>query len=90
MNKKYNRERRLHTRQGLKYRTIYLWLVFVIASQGCTSKELYNAVQENRLQECQKLFGQAREDCERFYQMSFEEYASERQKVLNPKRNDNK
>ena len=52
-------------------------------TSGCTSKQLYNAVQENRLQECAKLYGSQREECEARYQMDYETYERERQQVLN-------
>lgn len=35
---------------------------------ACTSQDLYEATQENRLQECRKLYGAQQEECEAQYQ----------------------
>lgn len=50
---------------------------------SCSSKELYNAVQENRLQQCQTLYGAQREECEAQYQKDYETYKRERSEVIN-------
>lgn len=56
----------------------------VMSTIGCTSKDIYEISQDNQKQKCERQFqGQALEDCMRGYEMSFEEYEKERQKVLN-------
>lgn len=50
---------------------------------ACTSKDIYENVAKNQKARCEREFeGQAREDCMRGYQMSFEEYEEERKKVI--------
>ena len=62
-----------------------LTLLLVLAS-GCTSKQLYNAAQQNRLQNCSELQGAQRDECEALYQKDYETYERERQEVLNDKK----
>lgn len=57
-------------------------ITFCIIASGCTSKELYNAVQQNRLQKCSELYGPQREECEAQYQKDFETYNREREEVI--------
>jgi hypothetical protein len=64
---------------------IPLTLLLVLAS-GCTSKQLYNAAQQNRLQNCSELQGAQRDECEALYQKDYETYERERQQVLNDKK----
>lgn len=54
----------------------------IVSVSGCTSKQLYNAVQENRLQECRKLYGAQRDECEARYQKDYETYQREREEVI--------
>lgn len=61
---------------------IPLALLLVLAS-GCTSKQLYNAAKQNRLQNCSELQGAQRDECEALYQKDYETYERERQEVLN-------
>lgn len=63
---------------------IPLCLLMVLAA-GCSSKQLYNAAQENRLQKCGELHGAQREECEALYQKDYDTYERERQEVLNDK-----
>jgi len=49
---------------------------------SCSSKDLYNAAQENRLQQCQTLYGAQREECEAQYQKDYETYERERKEVM--------
>ncbi|WP_124916931.1 hypothetical protein [Alteromonas flava] len=53
-----------------------------IVIAGCSSKSLYNATQQNRLQSCQTLYGAQKEECEARYSKDFETYERERQEVL--------
>lgn len=55
---------------------------FSLLTTGCTSKDLYNAVQQNRLQKCSELYGPQREECEAQYQKDYETYNRERAEVL--------
>lgn len=64
---------------------IPLTILLVLAS-GCTSKQLYNAAQQNRLQNCSELQGAQRDECEARYQKDYETYERERQEVLNDKK----
>ena len=50
---------------------------------ACTSQDLYEATQENRLQECRKLYGAQREECEAQYQKGYDTYERERNEVIN-------
>lgn len=52
---------------------------------GCSSRDLYNAAQQNRLQECSKLYGAQREECEARYQKDYDTYQREREAVINDK-----
>ncbi|MDY6976868.1 MAG: hypothetical protein SVW51_11710 [Pseudomonadota bacterium] len=61
-----------------------LTLLLALAS-GCTSKQLYNAAQQNRLQNCSELQGAQRDECEALYQKDYQTYERERQEVLNDK-----
>lgn len=53
-----------------------------ILLSACSSRDLYNAAQENRLQECRKLYGAQREECEARYQKDYDTYERERQEVI--------
>ena len=57
-------------------------LIFTIGLSGCAAKDLYNATQQNRLQECAKLYGAQRQECEQRYQKDYETYQREREEVL--------
>lgn len=66
-----------------QYRLVLIFLSVVIILGGCSSRDLYNAAQQNRLQECSKLYGAQRADCEARYQKDFDTYQREREEVLN-------
>lgn len=55
---------------------------FAIAISGCTSKQLYNAVQQNRIQACSKELPQDQEACKQRYEKSYEDYERDRQEVM--------
>jgi len=50
---------------------------------GCSNKQIYNSVQENRRMECGKLPQNQYEDCIRDYSTSYEDYERERQASIN-------
>lgn len=56
-----------------------LILVTAVALLGCSNKQIYNAVQENRRVECGKLPQNQYEKCVSEYDTSYEEYQRERQ-----------
>ena len=51
---------------------IFIFLFLVLSA--CTTKNFYNAVQENRLSECDKLQGVRRTECFAQYNKTYEEY----------------
>jgi hypothetical protein len=42
---------------------------------------LYNAVQQNRLQECEKMLGERKAECMAQYHLTYKEYTEEKEKV---------
>ena len=70
---------RVDKRYRLFLTVVCAWLCL----SGCSSRDLYNAVQQNRLQECRKLYGSQRADCEARYQKDYDIYERERQDVRN-------
>ena len=52
---------------------------------SCTSRQLYNAVQQNRLQDCRQLADTQRKECEAQYQKDYDTYEQQRQQVLTDK-----
>ena len=65
--------------------THLLVLALLVAVSGCTSKQLYNAAQQNRLQQCSELQGAQRDECEAQYQKDYDTYERERPEVLKGK-----
>lgn len=49
---------------------------------GCTNQEVYEAVQQNRQHECQKLPEPAAEKCMEQHSESYEDYEREREELL--------
>ena len=72
----------------MKYIRILSIYIFVSLLIACTNQEVYKAVKENRLQECQKLPPSAYEECTKQYGQSYEEYETERQELLKETKND--
>ena len=68
--------------QNIKVIGLLASLLVVI---GCSSRDLYDAVQQNRLQECSKLYGAQRKECEARYQKDYDTYQREREAVINDK-----
>jgi hypothetical protein len=71
----HDHEGRIHMR--LKHLAISAGCVIIVS--GCAAKDLYNAAQQNRLQECAKLYGAQREECEARYQKDHETYQREKE-----------
>ena len=65
-------------------KNIRMSLIYILASLliACTNQEVYDAVQENRQQECQKLPPSAYEECAKQHSEPYDEYERERQEVL--------
>ena len=61
------------------------WIVMLVASwlvQACSQQQVYDAVQQNRQLECQKLPGTQYEECMKQYSEPYKEYERERQELL--------
>lgn len=66
-----------------KSKLVVLILGVAMFLGACTSKALYDMSHENKKQECERKFeGQAREDCMRGYELSYEEYKRERESII--------
>ena len=66
-------------------RTASTWIVMLVASwlvQACSQQQVYDAIQQNRQLECQKLPGTQYEECMKQYSEPYEEYERERQELL--------
>lgn len=59
---------------------LMLWLV-----PACSHQQVYDAVQQNRQLECQKLPGTQYEECMKQFSEPYEEYERERQELLEEK-----
>jgi len=64
---------------SLAAKRICLLALITLLPAGCSNKQLYNAAQENRRQECAKLPQVRYEDCMRDYDTPYEDYERERQ-----------
>jgi hypothetical protein len=58
-------------------------LIIALLLIGCSHKQIYTAVQENRRVECSKLPQSQYENCMSEYDTSYEEYERERQAAFN-------
>ena len=56
--------------------------------QACSNQQVYDAIQQNRQLECQKLPGTQYEDCMKQYSEPYQEYERERQELLQEKPED--
>lgn len=65
----------------------YALLVVVITLNlcACTNQQMYNSVQTNRQNECEKLQTVQRQECLKRLGMPYDKYEDERQKLLNDK-----
>lgn len=62
------------------YRSLMLVILFFVCT-ACTTLNLYNAVKQNRLQECDKMLGERKAECIAQYELTYEEYTEEKEKV---------
>lgn len=67
----------------------YLILIGLLTSLSlgaCSNRHVYESLREAQIQECERSAeGQARQDCLRGYEMTFEEYEKERRETLGDK-----
>jgi PBP1b-binding outer membrane lipoprotein LpoB len=59
-----------------------VFLMIALFLMGCSNKQIYTAVQENRRVECSKLPQVQFEKCMSEYDTPYEEYQRERQAVI--------
>lgn len=50
-------------------------IILLLAMAGCTSEQLYNAIRDNRIQDCENLPIPQQDHCRSLYQTTYEEYA---------------
>ena len=61
-------------------------LATVFSLSACSNRNVYESVRQAQIQECERSAeGQARQDCLRGYEMTFEEYEQERREALGTK-----
>jgi hypothetical protein len=59
----------------------------ILLGAGCTNEAAYEMMQRNKQQACGRMAeGQAREDCLRGYEKTFNEYERERRRVVGNKK----
>ncbi len=56
-------------------RAIILAFSLLPAMAGCTSEQLYNAIRDNRFQDCENLPIPQQDHCRSLYGTTYEEYA---------------
>ena len=61
-----------------------LCIFTLIALTACTTKNFYDAVQENRLRECNKLQGVRQAECIDQYNKTYKEYTDAKEKKSVP------
>lgn len=60
----------------------FLSLFFTLALASCSNQQAYEAVQQSRLHECQKMPPTAAEKCKAQYSQSYEDYKENREEAL--------
>jgi hypothetical protein len=60
---------------------VFLCALIVFGFTACTTQDLYQAVKENRLHECDKRQGARKAECIAQFSLAYEEYAEEREKI---------
>jgi hypothetical protein len=60
-------------------------LLMVIGLNACTNQQVYNSVQTNQKNECEKLQTIQREECMKRLSLSYDKYEAERQTLLKKK-----
>ncbi len=56
-------------------RAIILAFSLLLATANCTSEQFYNAIRDNRIQDCENLPIPQQDHCRSLYQTTYEEYA---------------
>lgn len=56
-------------------RAIILAFSLLLATANCISEQLYNAIRDNRIQDCENLPIPQQDHCRSLYQTTYEEYA---------------
>lgn len=64
--------------------SVLVSLMMCIFLSACTTKNLYNAVQENRLFECNQMQGLKKDECIVQYNKSYEEYTEAKEGKITP------
>lgn len=68
---------------SMKKPMAFLSLGISLLTVACTNQQAYQAVQNNRLHECQKMPPSAAEKCTEQHGQTFEDYQRHRQETLN-------
>lgn len=53
---------------------LLIWVLFSAALSGCSNRQLYSAIRENRLQDCETYPVPQQAECRARYGLEFEEY----------------
>jgi hypothetical protein len=64
---------------------LLFFVVLAVSLCSCTSKEVYNSVQANQRNECDKLQPVQRQECLTRFELDYEKYEQERKKLLEKK-----
>lgn len=71
----------------IKKHKLLVILSTLLLVYGCSNQAAYEIMQSKKIQACERVSeGQAREDCMRGYQKSFEQYDFERRQVIGDKK----
>ncbi|MEQ8312787.1 MAG: hypothetical protein RL839_13335 [Gammaproteobacteria bacterium] len=57
-------------------------LLLLVTLSGCSNRNLYEAIQQNRLQSCEEIPIPQQANCREQYQQSYEDYKRERDALL--------
>ena len=63
-------------------RAIVLVFALLPAVAGCTKGQIYNAIRDNRIQDCENRPIPQQEHCRSLYRTSYEEYARGLEEIL--------
>jgi hypothetical protein len=61
--------------------SVPLCAIIAFCPVGCSNRQVYDAIQENRRAECGKLPQRRYEDCMRAYEVPYDEYERRRQEA---------
>ncbi len=67
-------------------RAIILAFTPLLALQGCTGEQLYNAIRDNRIQNCENLPVPQQDHCRSLYETTYEEYARDLEELQTEQR----